>query len=209
VGSGSVASGAGNVAEQKLALAHRALLQTRGLQFDFHTLKRPEPPDWLTALLRGLAEFAPVFKYVFWGGLAVGVALIVWLFVRELLASRFGRRKAAAPAADWRPEPGQARALLEDADRLAADGRFDEAVHLLLFRSIDDITGRRPGLVRPALTSRDIASLDSMPAPARSAFGRIAEAVERSFFGGRTVGADEFALCRREYEAFAFSEGWA
>ena len=32
-----------------------------------------------------------------------------------------------------------ARAQLDDADRLAEQARFDEAIHLLLFRSIDDI----------------------------------------------------------------------
>jgi hypothetical protein len=62
--------------------------------------------------------------------------------------------------------------------------------------------------VRPALTSRDIARLDAMPGEARTAFGRIAEAVERSFFGGRAVDADVFGRCRADYQAFAFSEGW-
>ena len=49
----------------------------------------------------------------------------------------------------------------------------------------------------------------SLPAPARGAFGRIAEQVERSFFGGRAVGADDFAHARGDYETFAFSEGWS
>jgi hypothetical protein len=124
----------------------------------------------------------------------------------------YARRKAAARAdglALWAPEPEKARALLEDADRLAAEGRYDEAVHLLLFRSIDDLAGRRPEAVRPALTSRDLARIEAMPRPARAAFARIAEVVEKSFFGGRKVGAGEFSECRKAYEAFAFSEGWA
>jgi hypothetical protein len=33
--------------------------------------------------------------------------------------------------------------------------------------------------------------------------------VERSFFGGRPAEAEAFARCRRDYEAFAFAEGWA
>ena len=48
-----------------------------------------------------------------------------------------------------------------------------------------------------------------MPRAARSAFTRIAEVVEKSFFGGRPVGAGEFGECRKAYEAFALSEGWA
>ena len=204
-----MASDAYTASEQKLAAAHRALLHTHGLQLDFAAgPKPPAPTSCLLAFFRALAEFAPVLQYVFWGGIAVGVALIVWLVAREVIGTRWRKDVTVAPAS-WRPEPEKARALLEDADRLAAEGRFGEAIHLLLFRSIDDLVGRRPGLIRPALTSRDIASLEQMPALARSAFGRIAERSERSVFGGRAMGADDFSYARGDYEAFAFSEGWA
>jgi hypothetical protein len=198
------------VAERKLAMAHKALMETRGLQFDFQGAPPPQPPPgWLMSLVRALGELAPLLKYLFWGGLVVGVALIAWLFAREVLAMRRRRRAPPQEPVDWRPEPEVARALLDDADRLAGAGRFDEAIHLLLFRSIDDVAGRRPGTVRPALTSRDIARLETMPAGPRRAFGEIAEAVERSFFGGRPAGPDDFTRCRRGYEAFAFAEDWA
>lgn len=205
-----MASDAFTASERKLAAAHQALLHTRGLQLDFTSAPRPPPaPAWLESLFRFLADLAPVLKFVFWGGLALAAALILWFVAREILATGFRKTPAAAQPADWRPEPEQARALLEEADRLAAAGRFGEAIHLLLFRSIDDLAGRRPGLVRPALTSRDIARLEQMPVPARSAFARIAERVERSFFGGRPVGCDDFAEARGDYETFAFSEGWS
>ena len=205
-----MASDAFTASERKLAAAHQALLHTRGLQLDFKAAPRPPPaPAWLESLFRFLADLAPVLKFLFWGGLALAVALILWFVAREILATRFRKTAAAAQPADWRPEPEQARALLEEADLLAAAGRFGEAIHLLLFRSIDDLAGRRPGLVRPALTSRDIARLEQMPVPARSAFARIAERVERSFFGGRPVGSEDFAEARGDYEVFAFSEGWS
>lgn len=204
-----MASDAFTASERKLAAAHQALLHTRGLQLDFKGApKSPPAPAWLESLFRFLADLAPVLKFVFLGGLALAAALILWFVVREIRAPRFRKTVAEAPA-DWRPEPEQARALLDEADGLAAAGRFGEAIHLLLFRSIDDLAGRRPGLVRPALTSRDIARLEQMPVPARSAFARIAERVERSFFGGRPVGSEDFAQARGDYEAFAFSEGWA
>ena len=204
-----MASDAFTASEGKLAAAHKALLHTRGLQLDFKSAPKPPPvPGWLEALVRFLGELAPVLKFVFWGGLILGGVLIVWFVAREVLATRFKSEKPAAPV-DWRPEPEAARALLEEADRLAAAGRFGEAIHILLFRSIDDLAGRRPGLVKPALTARDIAALEQMPPPARGAFTRIAERVERSFFGGRAVGAEDFAHARDDYETFAFSEGWS
>ena len=63
--------------------------------------------------------------------------------------------------------------------------------------------------MRPALTSRDIAGLEAMPPGPRRAFARIAERVERSFFGGREVDAADFAAARADYETFAFAEAWA
>jgi hypothetical protein len=205
------ASDAGAAAERKLAAAHQALLHTPGLQFDFKVVDAPRPPPpWLEALFKSLEAAAPVLKYVFWGGLILGVALVAWFVLREFVGLRLGgrARPASFREAGLRPEPARARALLEEADGLAAAGRFDEAIHVLLFRSIDDIAGRRPGTVRPALTSRDIARLDAMPGEPRSAFGRIAQAVERSFFGGRAADAEAFRACRADYEAFAFSEAW-
>lgn len=190
---------------------HAELVARDDLQFDFPPYAEPKPPAWADALVRFFEAIAPFLKAVFWIGLVVGGLLIVYFAAREVQATWTRRRRAAQPdrPADWAPEPARARALLEDADRLAAQGRFDEAVHLLLFRSIDDLAGRRPEAVRPALTSRDIARIEAMPGPARSAFSRIAEVVETSFFGGRPVGREDFAECRRAYEAFAFAEGWA
>ena len=118
------------------------------------------------------------------------------------------RKPAEAPDESWRPEEAPARQLLSEADALAARGLFSEAAHLLLFRSIEDIDQRRPELVRPALTSRDIAALPAIPDRPRGAFARIAAMVERSLFARRPLGADDWHDCRAAYEDFAFAEGW-
>lgn len=198
--------------EAALAAAHRAMLRTPGLQFDFAGLPPPpQPPGWLEPLAKLFGALAPVLRLVFWAGLAVGAALVAWFIIRELVMLRLPARKPRDKAApvDWRPEPARARALLEDADRLAAEGRFDEAVRLILHRSIDDLAGRRPGAVRPALTSRDIAGLPVLPTAARGAFEAIVRAVESSLFAARPARAEDFDRCRTAYERFAFPEAWA
>jgi hypothetical protein len=205
---GAVEASGGQAAEQQLAAAHAVLRKTQGIQFDFGVAAPEAPPPWAEALVRFLQLIGPLLKYVFWGGLAVGAALILYFIVRELVPERWFRKPTDKTVTDWRPEPAKARALLEDADALAASGRFEEAIHLLLFRSIDDLVARRPGVVKPALTSRDIAGLAVLPADARSAFSRLAAAVERSFFGGMPAGAEAFQAARNDYESFAFAEGW-
>ena len=215
-----IAEAGGQTAEPTLAVAHQTLLRTSGMQFQFAGAPIEQPPAWLDPLLKLLVALGPLLKFVFWGGLIVGAGLILYFLLREFVPERWFRRSIKVAPTDWQPAPETARALLDDADGLAAAGRFEEAIHLLLFRSIgdpdhpeafrsiDDLAGRRPGAVRPALTSRDIAELDVLPAEARVAFARLAQAVERSFFGGQPAGAEAFGTARRDYEAFAFSEGW-
>jgi hypothetical protein len=98
---------------------------------------------------------------------------------------------------------------LAEADRLAGEERYAEAVHVLLFRGVDDIRDQHPELFRRAMTSREIAAMSALPERARSHFGAIAAVVEHSFFGGRPVDAEGWSRCRRAYEAFAARESWA
>ena len=107
------------------------------------------------------------------------------------------RGKEAAEEPEWHMAEQPARQLLGEADALAAQGRYSEAAHLLLYRSIEEIDQRRPDTVRKALTSRDIAGLPALPARPAEAFGDIVRAVERSLFGGRTLGARRLARMPR------------
>jgi hypothetical protein len=209
-----VANGSG------LTAIHARLLRDRSLQFDFTAAPRPRPlhePAWLRALGEWIGQVfgaaAPFLKVFFWVAVAAAVLLVVWLIVREVAGVRFARRRrerAGRPTpADWRPDARKARALLENADRLAAMGRYDQAVRLILHRGVEDIDARRPAVLRPALTAREIAGLGAVPAPARGAFARIAAIVEYSAFAGRPIGQDAFAQCRAAYEAFVAPEAWA
>ena len=204
----------GMAAGDQLARAHARLLADPTLQFAFLAPKPPKPPPgWLKLIGEILKALAPFMQWVFWGGLAL-MALAILVFIgREVIGVRWlSKRRKANPAPvlpEWRPEPARARALLEDSDRLAAQGLYAEAAHLLLHRSIDEVEGRRPRAVRPALTARDIARLDSLPAAARAPFEFIALVVERSFFGGRPVDAAAFADCRGAYQRFALPEAWS
>ena len=98
--------------------------------------------------------------------------------------------------------------LLGEADALAAAGRYAEAAHLLLHRSIEDVDARRPDLIRKSLTSRDIAALPAIPDRPRGAFARIAMLVERSLFARRPLAEPDWRTCRTAYEQFAFAEAW-
>ncbi|ESQ75682.1 hypothetical protein [Asticcacaulis sp. AC402] len=159
-----------------------------------------------------LAPLAPIMPYLLY---ALGIAIILLLLspvVRMFIASRFERLfardhlKADQP---WRPTKAAVVALLHDIDALAAQGLYDEAVHLLLVRSVADINNFRPDLVRLHYSSRDICSHPLLPAGARAAFEKIVAWVERSYFAGVPAGKAGFEACRQAYVEFIAAEGIA
>lgn len=179
----------------------------------------PPTPEWLKSLLNAIGNFfewsAPAAKPLMWIGIALILLFLLYHFVpafaRWVDNLRFGRKRGDADADDpvGQAEAGAARALLAEADALAAEGRFAEAVHLLLYRSVEDIEGRRPGLVKPAMTSRDLADAHDLPSVARGAFSRIARAVEISLFGGRSIDAGAWEQCRAAYAELTVPKNWA
>jgi len=203
--------------------AQDRLMADPSQQFSFDKAPPPPPdthlPHWLEVVLRAIGQFivwiGQGLGWVFIAGLTAALLIVLAFIVREFIRARWpnllkkkpAKLKVARP--DWRPTEAVARALLDEADRLAAAGAYAEAARLLLHRSIEEIEGRRPRLVRPALTSREIGGLQDIPETARTTFAAIAAVVERSFFGGRDVDAAGFAECRRTYEAFAFPGAWA
>ncbi len=180
----------------------------------------PRQPSWFERMLQSLADFladllGPVGQafggawwWLQWVVLAVAVMFALVLLVRLLGPGwgRKGRSKADAPAAEvWQPDSAASIALLEDADRLAAAGRFDDATHLLLQRSVAQIAAARPGWVEPSSTARELAALPALPDAARGACGVIAARVERSLFALTTLDRADWEAARAAYAEFALA----
>ena len=202
--------GAAETAE--FARAHARLLADDDIQFDLAVAEPvEEPPEWLKALVRWLGDYSWLLEYLFWGFVGLLVLGLLAVIVMRLSGTEWPWRrkpKDGEEAEEWRPAEAPARALLREADALAVEGRFSEAAHLLLFRSIEEIESRRPKLIRPALTSRDIAGAEAIPGGPRGAFASIVATVERSLFGGRALAEHDWRRCRAAYEEFAFAGAW-
>ena len=92
-----------------------------------------------------------------------------------------------------------ASASLEDSDRLAASGRFDEAIHVLLLVAIRSLSAESGGDPRPSSTARELVRTFGLEGERRRAFADLVRAVELSLFGGRPVAEDDYARCRDTY----------
>lgn len=168
------------------------------------TRKSGKLPNWLKA-------FAVITKYIFYGFLILCVSFLVYMLVREIIRIRRnrapqGEKEEAPPIPVYQPDAETARIVLDDADKLASEGRFTEAVHTLLFRSIQDIEDKRPHHVNTSLTSREISKLPILSRKARDGFSMISTLVESSFFGGNTLTANDYSLSKSAYKTFAFEK---
>lgn len=195
------------------------------LQTSFINLPKPDPHQYdfmrsiakaIGSFLHGMGELfspiAPVLPYLLYAIAIAAVLILLSPVARLFLTTRFERlfaRDNLRGETAWRPTKAAVTALLSEIDALAADGRYDEAVHLLLIRSVADINAFRPDLVQLHYSARDILTHPLLPAAARPAFQQIVEWVEKSYFAGIAAGKAGFDACRRAYIAFVAAEGIA
>jgi hypothetical protein len=206
-----VTTGAGDI--DRAEKAWRAVRADDTIQYTpIQMPKAPQPPGWLRAffewlndLLKPIGELFgmswPVFRIVLIAAAVLLVVLLLWRMLGPAL--RWRPRPAREEDEEWMPSREQSIALLEEADRLASEGRYAEATHLLLQRSVGQISAARPDWVEPSSTARELAALPALPDRARRAFAVIAERVEHSLFALRALGPADWEAARGAYADFA------
>lgn len=171
-----------------------------------------EPVGRFLAWIGSFMPDAPVARILLWGVIGLAVAALAVVIVQWIRHGewRWRPRRIAVVAVgeEWRPEAAPLRAWLDEADLLAREGRFADAIHCLLLRSIDDLASRRPQLARPSLTGRELSQSPLLPARAQPLFASIAGIVERSLFGNRLVDEGQWNEARRSYSEFALAGTW-
>ena len=100
---------------------------------------------------RQLFPDAAYARILLWTVILGGAAALSWSIYNRIRTGewrlrlpRLARVADLPDEEEWTPEERGARSWLQEADALARQGRFAEAIHHLLFRSIDDIGPSRP-----------------------------------------------------------------
>jgi len=194
--------------ENEIEAAYRAVKRDDKYQYQ---LAEPIPPPKKSNFDKALGRFfdglfsflLPLMKIIFYLGVGALILSAVYLFGRAVYETRFARpdveEKETEVVPLYQPAQAQARILLDEVDKLAAEGRYGEAVHTLLFRSIQDIDRNRPNVVRRSLTAREIGSLSVLTLESRQAFSTIAGVSELAHFGGVLVNEAGFQTARKAY----------
>lgn len=132
----------------------------------------------------------------------VGVLIVAWI-AREVMARKRGNAllKPVQTAAIAAEGPARIAATFDDASRLAAEGRYAEAVHALLLAAIRHFAERARTPVQASRTSRELVRVLPLPPDAREAFAELVRTVELSLFGGGEVGEEDYERSRARFQS--------
>jgi hypothetical protein len=159
-----------------------------------------EPDGWGWEINLPYIDFSTL---ALWLALAAAAAFFLYLFRDYLPMIGFGR------SAEWTSDGGAVEDGLAGspsqasttADDLAGQGRYVEAMHLLLFRAFAELRERLGINFADSLTSREILRRANLPETGKASLKDIITRVELSHFGAYPAGAQDYSACRRSYDA--------
>jgi hypothetical protein len=153
------------------------------------------------------AHLSPDFiRFLLWGAVISGVAVIIWS-LRDSLPVISRSRKIIAPE-QAPPSLAQSNRMEEaqlEADDLARQGHYTEAMHVLLLKSLNEIRRQLGTSFAVSLTSREILRRLQLPDIGRQSLTAIIRAVERTYFGGEDAGQGDYSDCRSHFETLKHS----
>jgi hypothetical protein len=129
----------------------------------------------------------------------VVAAILLLLTAYRLLFNRPAPTSSAADqlraAAGLSADDATADEWFGDADQLAREGRWTEAVHALLLAAIRRLSDEF-GRPKPSRTSRELLRQFRLDDARRDAFRGLIVTVEAAVFGGRRPDAENYQACR-------------
>jgi hypothetical protein len=167
----------------------------RRLDLQTELVREPEPLGWQLHLP----------PEVLWLVVIVGVAVLLYAFRDMIPALRAGRDQTWAPeeAGSAQTQTREPAIALGAADALAAQGRFAEAMHVLLLHALAVIRRRLDEPFADSMTSREILRSRQLPEDLRTPLREVVGRVEWSYFGEHPAAHDDYAACRASFATFA------
>ena len=109
------------------------------------------------------------------------------------IAATLTRTERAEPVADAPAGP------IDEAERLAAAGRYGEAIHVILLRFLSELRHAAHVTITDSSTSREILRNGAVPPSLRGGLATVVGAVELCHFGGRDADEKLFRHCAEAY----------
>jgi hypothetical protein len=140
-----------------------------------------------------------------WIAVIVGVIVLLYAFRDMIPMLRAGRGGAWAEdeTAALATGPRAPEIVLDAADDLAAQGRFVEAMHVLLLQALADIRRRLDEQFADSMTSREILHSRQVADALRRPLREVINRVEWTYFGGHPAGREDYLACRSSFSTLA------
>jgi hypothetical protein len=143
---------------------------------------------------------------VLWVVIAIALGVLLYAFRDMVPILRLWGRDGAWSGDEAVAGAVEARApaaVLGAADDLAAEGRFVEAMHVLLLQGLADIRARLDEQFADSLTSREILRSAKLSEAGRSSLRDIVNRVEWTYFGEHPAALADYVGCRASFNALA------
>ena len=204
-----MSSGAGATVPDSL----RATLDSVFADPAYRWVERPHPlaflQRWWQALiawLDGLQSLHPDFFFMLMAGVIVVLVAIVvhagWIMVRTMRAARAPGEGTQAP------DRGTVRGAAwyrSQADRLALEGRYAEAVQADFLALVLELDGRKVLRYHPSKTPSEYSYEAGLAPEARNAFRELVQLLYGYAFARRPCGPSDFAAWRLQAGAERFA----
>ena len=133
----------------------------------------------------------------------VGVAVLLYAFRDMIPILRSGRGGVwdDDEAGSLQTGPRTPEVVLGAADELAAQGRFVEAMHVLLLQALAEIRRRLDEEFADSMTSREILYSKRLSDALRRPLREVVARVEWSYFGEHPAAREDYVACRASFGA--------
>jgi len=132
-------------------------------------------------------------------GIAVAIMLYSFRDLIPILRSSRGENWISEDAIGGGGKAGSPAAALGAADDLAAQGRFVEAMHVLLLQGLAAIRAGLNEEFADSLTSREILRRARLSDPGRASLRDIVNRVEWTYFGQYPAALADYEACRASF----------
>lgn len=148
----------------------------------------------------GISEAAA--RYILCGAVLIIVLVVLWNWRGLQWSDSRARRMDGEDLEEVAPEAVRTRleSARFEADELARQGLFAQAMHVLLLQSVSELRRRLDISIAISLTSREILARLALPPAGRVSLADIVGRVEVCYFGDREPGPDEYAACRSSFQ---------
>jgi hypothetical protein len=191
----------GHAAERKSLRAILARPEYKGVRESSARDRLSEWFDnWINRILSSLVSFSarsPWIAFVLWGLLVAAIVLgLVYILVRIEWRSRISPTPAFT--ASDSPSAREWQLWLQDAQNMASQGLWREAIHFLYWAAISRLESRRLWPADRARTPREYLRLLSQADLRLASLTLLTRSFEHTWYGGRTAGSADFQAALRQ-----------